>query len=76
MRFVNEGMLYSDQSKLSVAFYLRARSIRGRVQFEGAVYSRKYGNSYYPILRDVSIRFISLNKWRVKLLLYKYSTIL
>ena len=27
-------MLYSDRSKLSVAFYLRARSIRGRGVFE------------------------------------------
>ena len=34
MRVVNEGALYSDQSKLSVAFYLRARSIRGRGVFE------------------------------------------
>ena len=43
MRVVNEGALYSVRSKLSVAFYLRARSILGRGVFEGAVYSRKYG---------------------------------
>ena len=34
MHVVNEGALYSDRSKLSVAFYLRARSIRGRGVFE------------------------------------------
>ena len=34
MRIVNEGALYSDRSKLSVDFYLRARSIRGRSVFE------------------------------------------
>ena len=33
-KIVNEGTLYSDRSKLSVAFYLRARSIRGRSVFE------------------------------------------
>ena len=43
MHVVNEGALHSDRSKISVAFYLRARSIRGRVLFQGAVYSRKYG---------------------------------
>ena len=34
MHVVNEGALYSVWSKLSVAFYLRARSIRGRGVFE------------------------------------------
>ena len=34
VRVVNEGALYSGRSKLSLAFYLRARSIRGRGVFE------------------------------------------
>ena len=34
MRVVNEGALYSDRSKLSVAFYLRARSTQGHGVFE------------------------------------------
>ena len=33
MRIVNEGALYSDRSKLSVAFYLRAQCIRGNMLF-------------------------------------------
>ena len=33
MRVVNEGALYSDWSKLSVAFYLRARCIRGNTVY-------------------------------------------
>ena len=34
VRIVNEDALYSDLSKLSVAFYLRARSIRRCGVFE------------------------------------------
>ena len=41
MRVVNEGALYSDRSKLSVLFYLSARSIRGRGVFEEIRYSEK-----------------------------------
>ena len=33
MRIVNEGALYSDQSKLSVVFYLRAHSIQGNTVY-------------------------------------------
>ena len=33
MSVVNEGALYSDQSKLSVAFYVRACSIRGNTVY-------------------------------------------
>ena len=45
MRVVNEGALYSDRSKLSVAFYLMARSIQGRGVFENyGSKTRRMGN--------------------------------
>ena len=46
MLIVNEGALYSDQSKLSVAFYLRAHSIQGRGVFEKIRY---LSHRYQPV---------------------------
>ena len=68
MRIVNEGALYSDRSKLSVAFYLRARSIRGRGVFEEIRYLiiHHFGHTHFIfqwfVVEYVSLANFSCNK--------------
>ena len=51
MHIVNEGALYSDRSKLSVAFYSRAQCIRGNTV--GIVYA--VPNKLYHHVTPVSL---------------------
>ena len=79
MRIVNEGALYSDRSKLSVAYYLRARCIRGNTVSHIAFASVLLGENPSEEVDDYNnyyYEFIARNDdfWRVPEIDLRYET--